>query len=56
MPLYQKPDEKMKILNVGWTCDFVDAEAGQTLQQNRNRITATLGLVVHAAGDIMPHP
>lgn len=28
-----------------------DAEAGQTLQQNRNRITATLGLVVHAAAD-----
>lgn len=28
-----------------------DTEAGQTLQQNRNRITATLGLVVHAAAD-----
>eukprot|EP00105_Crassostrea_gigas_P036769 XP_019920917.1 PREDICTED: zinc transporter ZIP9 isoform X1 [Crassostrea gigas] len=30
-----------------------DTEAGQTLQQNRNRITATLGLVVHAAGIVV---
>jgi len=37
-----------------YVCDVTDAEVGgpNLGQQNRHKITATLGLVVHAAGII----